>query len=77
MASLDHELSRLIGKVSQITTKINEDGQKVKVIKITKNRKNMGDEEQQKLQEVLEKVRNKVHKNIKKNIDTQKSKIER
>lgn len=50
MASLDHELSRLNGKVSQITSKVNEDGQRVKVIKITKNKKNMGDEEQQKLQ---------------------------
>ena len=78
MSLLDNELSRLNGKISTISTKYNDEGQKVKIIKI-KKKKRIEDEKEddEKLQKVLEKVRRKVSKNIKKNIDEQKSKIER
>ena len=72
MSTLDQELSRLNGRVSKISTKLNEEGQRVKLIKIKKNKNNEQNEE---LMKVLEKVRKKVHKNIKRNIDDQKSKI--
>lgn len=38
MKALDEQLQRLNGRVSNVQTRINENGQKIKVIKITKSK---------------------------------------
>ena len=44
MSTLDLELSRINGRVSKVETKYNENGQKVKVIKIKKKKRIQDDE---------------------------------
>ncbi len=54
---LENHLSRLTGKVSKITTKINSEGKKVKLIKISNNKKVNYDQHRGRLNEVLDGVR--------------------
>ena len=73
MPTLDKKLSNLKGKVKLIKTKYNEEGKKVRIIKISRNKKKDGkagennDEDALNLRNILDDLRRKVNRSVMRN----------